>query len=503
MPSDLLAPEGGRLEDGRIANPSYADTAAAPELLTFLKGKDNPFDVFVAARKPDAEFSRFHVPAVHREVLGALTAIIERYRSGKLQCESDVPRSGVVVVHGARGTGKTHMVHVLCREVEPPRVVVAPSIYEPHRPFIEYLLHQLVRHFQNEAEGQPRGTLELLADALARQVVVQALYGMTDIEWLARGVRGRWNLANMRFVRALLGWGGRRSSDRKRLLIHDLEEGDIPSIREVCAQHEEDPEEFRGLAREHIANVETAGTIAGQICRGLYMRLADLAFGGPREAIYDFLLDGYTEVEVKVQPSRETLVDELFQALLELCLLARMPVIFAFDALETLLGDPPEPRLCHAFTKGLADVLDSHRGIPFLLFAEYGHWQKAQAQMSEYARQRFQQGVIRVAGHGSISMLEIPRVSGRQLGQIVAARMKPLLAECFDSESPEAADTFPFQEEDLRGIARSEGDEPPLRQALQALRDRYEELVNGKPAGQDVPVLAPALPVSAGAGIYR
>ena len=70
------------------------------------------------------------------------------------------------------------------------------------------------------------------------------------------------------------------------------------------------------------------------------------------------------------RPQRETLVDELFQALVELCLLAGMPVVFAFDALETLLGDPPDGKLCHPFFKGLADVLDSHRGIPFLLLAE-------------------------------------------------------------------------------------------------------------------------------------
>src|SRR5205807_5530936 len=47
--------------------------------------------------------------------------------------------------------------------------------------------------------------------------------------------------------------------------------------------------------------------------------------------------------------------------------------------------------------------------------------------------------------------------------------------------------TFPFAEEDLMRIARSGGNEPPLRQALQALRDRYEELVNGMPAREERP----------------
>src|SRR5690242_13688638 len=101
MPNDLLAPE--------------AQVTAHPELLHFLKGRDNPFDLFVAARKPEADFSRYHVSAVHREVFNPLSGIVERYRLAQLTRESDLPRSGVVVVLGVRGMGKTHMVHTLER----------------------------------------------------------------------------------------------------------------------------------------------------------------------------------------------------------------------------------------------------------------------------------------------------------------------------------------------------------------------------------------------------
>jgi hypothetical protein len=462
-----------------VAAPRY------PELLSFLKGKDNPFDLFVAARKPDANFSRYHVSSVHREVFEPLNAVLDRYRLGKLERESDLPRSGVLVIQGIRGTGKTHMVHALQKGVghASPHIVVAPTIYEPHRPFIEYLLHQLVRHFQNETDGQTAGTLELLADALTRQVLVQAFHGMTEIDWLGLHVNSR-----PAFWRLLWGFGAKHLADRKRLLIGDLEQWENRTIEEVCGRHEQDPAALRDIALRHIERAEAAHSISGQIRRGLYTRLVQLAFGGPRENIYEFLLDGYTEVEAKTQPSRETLVDELFQALVELCLLAGMPVVFAFDALETLLGDPPDAKLCHPFFKGLADVLDSHRGIPFLLLAELGHWQAATRFLSTYAEQRFQQGVMRVPGLGSLSRLEFPQVSARQLQEIVTARMRPLLTEFYESDKLDAPATFPFSEEDLRHIARADEHIPPLRQALQALRDRYEQLVNGMPDSAEPPV---------------
>jgi hypothetical protein len=466
-------------------------SAAFRELLSFLAGKDNPFDVFVAARKPDATFPRYHVATIYREIFGPLSAVLDRYRVAGLERESDLPRSGVVVVLGARGTGKTHMVHALQRTPleDSLRLVVAPSIYEPHRPFIEYLLHQLVRHFQNEGDGAGPGTLDLLADALARQVLVQAFYGMTDVEWLARNVAG-----GRTFWQLLLGWGTRPLADRKRLLITDLQQPENRTVLEVCERYEQDPTALRAIALQHIDDTESGHTPGGQIRRGLYTRLVRLAFGQPREEVYDFLLDGYTLVEAKSQPSRQTLVDELFQSLLELCLLARMPVVFAFDALESLLGDPPDAKLCHPFFKGLADVLDSHRGIPFLLLAEGSHWEQTGRFRSEYVTQRFQQGVIRVPHYGSISKLEFPQVSAERLAEIAAARLRSVSEEFHGVEEFDAHSIAPFSQEDLKRIARGGGQEPPLRQALQQLRDRYDELVNGnsgKAAQSTIAILSP------------
>jgi hypothetical protein len=459
-----------------------------PELLNYLKGKDNPFDVFVAARAPDAVFPSYHVATVHKDAFLRLNAILDRFRLERLETEADLPRSGVVLILGDRGMGKTHMLHALQTGAagdDKQCVVVTPVIFEPHRSFIEYLLHQLVRHFQNETDGQSLGTLDLLADALARQVLVQAFHGMTETQWLARNVEGR-----LSFWQLFFGYGARQLADRKRLLIEDLKRRETRTIAEVCQQNEQEAGKLMAVALDHIKEAEVAHNTAGQIRRGLYTRLVRLAFGEPRERLYDFLLDGFTQIDATTQPSRETLVDELFQALLELCLLARLPVVFAFDALESLLGDPPEERVCHPFFKGLGDVLDSHKGIPFLLFAEQGHWQAAQRFMSEYVKQRFAQGVIRVPRYGSVSSIILPRLSKEQLGDVVAARVKPLLVDFGGEHGPGVLPTSPFQDDDLVKIARVGLDAPPLRQILQALRDRYDEIVNG----QQAPIIEPPRP---------
>jgi hypothetical protein len=114
-----------------------------------------------------------------------------------------------------------------------------------------------------------------------------------------------------------------------------------------------------------------------------------------------------------------------------------------------------------------------------LLFAETGHWEQLRKFRSEYAEQRFLQGVIRVPQYGSVSVLKFPPVSAKQLAEIVCTRMKPLLVEFHEADRFDAPATFPFQDDDLARIARTPGSEPPLRMALQALRDRYDELVNG------------------------
>src|SRR5262249_12446948 len=140
-------------------------------------------------------------------------------------------RSGVIVVLGERGAGKTHMVHALrWLQHHSPRVVVTPTIYEAYRPFIEFLLHQLIRHFQNESQSGP-GTLELLAEAFTRQVLAQALSAMTETDWLI--------LTTPKHTLARLwGFGTKRTVDTMRSLIGDIERRKASSLQEICDEYD-------------------------------------------------------------------------------------------------------------------------------------------------------------------------------------------------------------------------------------------------------------------------
>ncbi|HVW00643.1 MAG TPA: hypothetical protein VHB77_09890, partial [Planctomycetaceae bacterium] len=457
-----------------------------PGLLEWLRGQDNPFDVYVQARRADGAFRRGHIPEINKSIADRLRGAIERYRLNGAAADQEPPRSGVAVILGKRGAGKTHLVHALqLPGVE--AVVVAPSYFEPQRPFTEYLLQQLVRQLQDEADGDRRGTLALLADWFARRVAVQALYGLTDTEWLSLQLpRGS------KFWFSLHGWGVRSQVQDRELLIQSLEQPQLPTLIEACRHREQDPALVRQISLRHIAGTEGGSSIRSQIRRGLYCALIATAFEGTCDGLFEFLLDGYTQVEAQTAPFRETLVEELFRALVELFLLWGHPVLYAFDALETLFGNPPEERRCVAFFQGLADLLDAQRGVPFVLLAESGHWEQTHRYLSSYAAQRLQQGVPS-RGYGSVTQIVLPPISLSELDRLVAARMRPVLQGFYPESIPEHGRLGPIRPEDLAFALHDPQDPRPLRQILQVLRDRYEQLVYGRD-GQPAAAIVPAVP---------
>lgn len=456
--------------------------AECPPLIAHLREYDNPFDDYVQPRQVTSASRRSHVEEVNQEVIEKLEAVAARYRAVALDrrpgaASEDVPRSGVLVVYGKRGAGKTHLLLHVLQSPQMPALAVAPAHYEPHRPFREYLLHQLVRRLQNESD-EGAGTFHDLANWFARRVVAQALSAMSETEWL------RYNAPPDRsdFLAALLGWGTQPLVDEKRTFIEKLTSESGLSVAEICEDRSQDPQVVERLALQYVDDTEPRRTIADQIRRRLYLELVRLAFDPEHEGIFDYLLDGYTHVEARNAPSRETLVEELLRALIELFLLSGNPVLFAFDALETLFHDPPDEKRCHPFFHGLADVIDAHRGIPFVIFAESSHWEQVQRFLSWYAENRLKQGVL-TRGFGSLSEMRMPEITEGILRQIVSRRMEPLLAGAsFDGDAVPPA-IFPFNDEQLSEIAREPENAPPLRQALQQLRDLYEHSVFGRPGG--------------------
>ncbi len=456
------------------AEPLAAEDA---DLIARLREHDNPFDVYVQARDPQASFRRGHVPELNGSVIERLQAAINRYRlndTAKWDTldADDAPRTGVVVISGSRGAGKTHLLHEL-RTGDAKAVVIAPTHFMQNRPFAEYLLSQLVTALREECDDERDANLHMLANWFAKNVIVQALYGMTDTEWLGhRAPSGRG------FWRMLLALRCAELIEQKAALVRELQESQEAPLLEIL-ERRGDPiaGNIRQIAKRQIESTETRQTVGGQIRRGLYLCLLDLAFEPDPAAAFQFLEDGFANVVARSGASRETLVEELLQSLVDLFLLYGRPVVFAFDALETLLGDPLEERLARSFFFGLAAVIDSHRGIPLFVFAESGHWEQARPYISQYAQQRFQQGVP-TQGYGPIHLLQMPPVTQEDLQRLIASRMAPLLAQFYNGHvPPDASRIRPFTNDDVRGIARTPEQAPPLRQTIQSLCERYNALV--------------------------
>ena len=99
--------------------------------------------------------------------------------------------------------------------------------------------------------------------------------------------------------------------------------------------------------------------------------------------------------------------------------------------------------------------------------------------MSHFARQRFEQGVIRVPQFGTVSRLTLAPMTRDKLLDVIAARVRPLLAEFFGRDTYDLPPLFPYTEDDLKAALSTQAG-LPLRLALQSLRDSYDRRIFGK-----------------------
>ncbi len=435
------------------------------ELIAWLKDYDNPFDGFV---QPDYDTSRlqWHVPAINKEIYDCLKAVIDRYRTP----DQNVPRSGAVVVFGSRGAGKTHLRKVL--EDDASALVITPARLEIYREtFAEFLLIDLVRFLQNEFVSKAGGALVDLANGFTRRVLAQAIYTMTEREWLEHHLPSK----TQQVWRGLLRFGLDPILQRRVWLLENLEKRQ-DAVRDICQQAKSNPDLMRQLAVQHVVETQVDRTIRSQIRQHLYRHLVELAFAPEQTDIFEFMLNGLTKYNRTPAASRSTLVDELFRALIELFLLFEKPVVFIFDDLERLFRPEPQKELCEFFFEGLVEVIEAQPGVPFFVFAESGHWQKASHYLHEYAARRLDQG-LPARGFGSLWRLTMPNIKIDDVRQLIHYRMRELLRVCEQDGVMVESAIAPFQEAHLEAIIRSDIDLPPLRQIFQKLRDQYNEIV--------------------------
>lgn len=476
--------------------------AGSPELMDLLRESENPFNDFVHAPAGGRVREVAHVPEINCDAQQKLCAAVARYRRCALAVNgwestdlargagtgtvsesstpADVPYSGLVLVLGKRGAGKTHLLSHGLTDRQTGGLMVAPRQFEPQRPFAEYIWHQLLLTLQ--AEPAPRSTLVHLADWWVRRLVANAFASFSEPDWIAwlAGTQSVWK-GWRSWLSPALSWWGETLRARRQEWIVAWQDGSFASLHDAAQAFDLPAEPIRRLAQAQVLRYQPENTIGDQLRRHLFWQLIDVAFARDRSPLLEFLLDGYTGVGSAGLASRATQVEELLQGLVDLLLLYGRPVVLAFDALETLLGQPPDPERCERFHSGLAELLDRVPGLPVFVFAESGYWQLIQKHFSEYAVQRWQRG-IPVRRAGTVNRLVLPHLDRSSMNQMVAARLKPLLRQTLGREPTESERCLPFSPEDLDSIVGDREESPPLRQVLLALRDRYEDIVFGNPA---------------------
>ena len=137
MPSQLIDPQRDYLE---------------ASLIEFLSEWDHPFSDYIHPQRAANSGTRAHISAINEVAVSRIRAVLDRFRLDQdvpSGLSRQVPNSGVLVVFGSRGSGKTHLVQNVLKSSDMNCVVVTPTTLEMHRQFPEFLLHQLVRHLQN------------------------------------------------------------------------------------------------------------------------------------------------------------------------------------------------------------------------------------------------------------------------------------------------------------------------------------------------------------------
>jgi hypothetical protein len=112
-------------------------------------------------------------------------------------------------------------------------------------------------------------------------------------------------------------------------------------------------------------------------------------------------------------------------------------------------------------------------GVCFLVFAERGLWNRFVPSLDGYIQDRLN-NPIHVPGHGTIKTLRLEAPPAELVRKVVEARLRSALPESADA-SP--ADIFPFNDEQVTRIARTE---PTLRDMLQQYRQLFDHLVFGE-----------------------
>lgn len=445
------------------------------QAIGFLRGEDNPFDVFVAAQSADESFFGFHTPEVHAEAQEKIRRAIDKYAKPDYRTRHDLYPTRALLVRGARGAGKTHLLHaVQFRDDGAHDLLVRPRYFEKQYPFAEYVLKEIVRTLLGGDETEPPSPLRWAADRVARRLLREALLGMSPQDWLER--------TEQPSGMTILFGRRRRTQMARRYELTDelaLETNELP-LMALCRRHGLEPDVSRLIVAEHVDASDPGTRSLVRMRRRLLMAFYESHLADSLDPLTSFLETGFADASDGLGATRAALVDDLLRTLVEVLAAAGVPVVVAFDNIERLLA--PLGRLdaaiAQSFFSGIAQLIDGVSGIFLLLFVEDGLWiECTQQAIDSFARDRLLLG-IRMRDYGHVAEIPLGAPSSQAIEAIVRRRMAPLRVRLDPSDR--LPGLFPFGGSDVRAIAGHSSD--VLRAALLRLRDRYDEIVLNGPA---------------------
>jgi hypothetical protein len=459
------AAQGALAERG--AAPSKDDFRSA---IGFLRGEDNPFDIFVAAQSADDDFFCFHAPEIHEEAQAKVRFAIEKYAQPNYRSRPQLHPTRTLLIRGARGAGKTHLLHAIqFRDDGLHELLVRPRYFEKQYPFPEYVLKEIVSTLLGGDGPETPNPLRWAAKQITRRLLVEAVLALGPQEWLQRTARPG-GLA------ILLGrrWGRQRM--RQKELVHELNEGDGDQpLASICERHRLEIDTARTIVSEHICRCDQGTRSPVRMRRRLLLAIFEFGLTGTIEPLSSFLECGFAESDGGPARPRAALVDDLMRAIVETLAAAGIPVLLAFDNIERLLAPLGrlDAEIAQSFFSGLAQLIDGVPGILVLLFVEDGLWiQCTQQAIDSFARDRLLLG-IRMRDYGHVAEIQLGAPSESAIEAMVRRRMAPLRARM--DWSDRLPSLFPFEATELRAIASHSND--VLRAALLRLRDRYDQIV--------------------------
>jgi hypothetical protein len=443
----------------------------AQRALSLLKGKENPFEIRAAGQLADDNFHEIHVPALHQRERDKLFQMIDSYRVADYADNECLRKTRVVIIQGARGSGKTHLLQSLvARPDQKPQLIIRPAFFEPSLMFEEYLLTQLRTALTQQTEFHAERPLDAIARGLTRRLLHQALLGTSPADRLLA-------LHTDRPMPFGLFWG--RADDHLRRLDTLLSQLKDPAARDLpalLAHFGLTGQVAYRLVDGHLRVRESGPELLVQMRRLFYSALARAVLLVDHDAVPRFFTNDYRKADSTDTSLRADLGQLLLSVLLEACTLVRMPIVFAFDNLERLFAPQNQfdGTLIRAFLSNLAQATDTTRGLLFLLFAESGLVaSQIVPNMDDFARPRIEQGVA-LPGQGPVHLIRLVELTPQEVEQLIQTRVRPMLSEMeeLDSFPP----SFPFTPEFLREDAVGKGS-VSLRNILILLRDEYNRIV--------------------------